>query len=192
MQADFRVCIDACVLANYAVSDLLFRLAEKPRIYTPVLSCSILDEVRRTHVEKLAWGEEIADSWQRAVRGAFPDTIAHEVESMIPCMTNSEKDRHVVAAAIMGKAQLILTFNLRDFGSEHLERWNLEAQHPQDYLITLYEMRPDVMVSRLYEAANKHHQTPQERLAKLATALPRFSDMMVREMYWEIDGPSSK
>lgn len=69
--------------------------------------CSILDEVRRTHVEKLAWEEKIADSWQRAVRGAFPDTIAHEVESLIPCMTNSEKDRHVVAAAIMGKAQLI-------------------------------------------------------------------------------------
>ena len=64
MLADYKVCIDACVLANYSVSDLLLRLAERPRIYTPVLSNMILDEVRRTHVEKLGWGEEMADSWQ--------------------------------------------------------------------------------------------------------------------------------
>jgi hypothetical protein len=56
MLADYRVCIDACVLANYSVSDLLLRLAERPRIYTPVLSNMILDEVRRTLVEKLGWG----------------------------------------------------------------------------------------------------------------------------------------
>lgn len=53
MLADYRVCLDADVLANYGVSDLLFRLAEKPRIYTPVFSRMILAEVRRTHVEKL-------------------------------------------------------------------------------------------------------------------------------------------
>ena len=42
--------------------DLLFRLAEKPRIYTPVFSRMILAEVRRTHVEKVGWGEEITAS----------------------------------------------------------------------------------------------------------------------------------
>jgi tetrahydromethanopterin S-methyltransferase subunit E len=57
MLADYRVCIDACVLANYAVSDLLLRLAERPRIYTPVFSEMILDEVRSTHVEKLGWAK---------------------------------------------------------------------------------------------------------------------------------------
>lgn len=68
MLADYRVCIDACVLANYTVSDLLLRLAERPRIYTPVWSDLILDEVRRTHVEKLSWGDEMADRWQTAIR----------------------------------------------------------------------------------------------------------------------------
>lgn len=63
MLADYRVCLDANVLANYGVSDLLFRLAEKPRIYTPVFSEMILDEVRRTHVGKLNWGEEMADTY---------------------------------------------------------------------------------------------------------------------------------
>jgi hypothetical protein len=33
MKADFRVVLDACVLANFGVCDLLLRLAERPRLY---------------------------------------------------------------------------------------------------------------------------------------------------------------
>jgi len=32
MRADFKVMLDAYVLANFGVADLLFRLAEKPRL----------------------------------------------------------------------------------------------------------------------------------------------------------------
>lgn len=38
MRADFRVVLDACVLANYGVANLLLLLAEKPRLYLPVLN----------------------------------------------------------------------------------------------------------------------------------------------------------
>ena len=58
MQADFPVLLDACVLANARLSDLLLRLAESPRLYLPRWSREILREVRRTHVEKLAWSED--------------------------------------------------------------------------------------------------------------------------------------
>lgn len=190
MLADYRVCIDACVLANYAVSDLLLRLAERPRIYTPVLSNRILDEVRRTHVEKLGWGEEMADSWQMAIRKAFPETIAVGFEPLQACITNDEKDRHVVAAALVGKAQLIVTFNLKDFASKHLEKWGIEAQHPQDYLITLFEMKPELVISVLHNAATKHHQTAQQRLAKLAAAIPRFAEHVAEQMGWNLNEPS--
>ena len=186
MLADYRVCLDADVLANYGVSDLLFRLAEKPRIYTPVFSDMILDEVRKTHVDKLNWGEQIADTWQVAIREAFPEALVEGFEPLIPSMTNDEKDRHVVAAALAGRAQLIVTFNLKDFASEHLECWGIEAQHPQDYLITLYEMKAELVVSRLYEAAAKHGQTPVERLRKLSIALPQFAECVAQEMSWDI------
>ena len=186
MLADYRVCIDACVLANYAVSDLLLRLAERPRIYTPVFSEMILDEVRRTHVEKLGWGEEMANSWREAVSGAFPEAIVTGFESVIPCMTNDEKDRHVVAAAIAGRAELIVTFNLKDFKSEHLDQWGIESSHPQDYLITLFEMKPELVVSRLHDAAARYDQTPQQRLSMLAAALPRFAECVAEEMDWKL------
>lgn len=38
MRADFKVVLDACVLANYGVANLLLSLAEKPRLYLPVWS----------------------------------------------------------------------------------------------------------------------------------------------------------
>jgi len=186
MLADYRVCIDACVLANYAVSDLLLRLAERPRIYTPVFSEMIMDEVRRTHVEKLSWGKEIADSWKESVSDAFEESIISGFESLIPIMTNNEKDRHVLAAAIVGRAELIVTFNLKDFKNEHLSQWGIESRHPQDYLITLFEMKPELVVSRLHDAAAKHDQTPQQRLAKLSVALPRFAEYVSEEMDWEL------
>lgn len=37
MQADFKIVLDACVLANIAVCDLFLRLAEKPRLFLMTL-----------------------------------------------------------------------------------------------------------------------------------------------------------
>ncbi len=54
MQADFKIVIDACVLANIVVCDLFLRLAEKPRLFLPRWSTEILDETRRVH-QKLSW-----------------------------------------------------------------------------------------------------------------------------------------
>ena len=52
MRADFKVVLDACVLANYGVANLLLLLAEKPRLYLPLWSEEILAETYRTQVGK--------------------------------------------------------------------------------------------------------------------------------------------
>lgn len=61
LHANFGATLDACVLANYSVCDLFLRLAETPRLYVPHWSEKILEEVRRTHIEKLDWPENLAD-----------------------------------------------------------------------------------------------------------------------------------
>ena len=48
MNADFPVVLDACVLANQRVTDLLLRLAETPRLYVPKWSAKIPAETDRT------------------------------------------------------------------------------------------------------------------------------------------------
>jgi hypothetical protein len=42
--ANYRVVLDACVLANHGICDLFLRLAEHPRLYSPIWSSEILDE----------------------------------------------------------------------------------------------------------------------------------------------------
>ena len=64
MRADYPVLIDACVLANQGVCDLLLRLAESPRLFVPYWSSAILAEVRRTHVVKLKGERRLADAYQ--------------------------------------------------------------------------------------------------------------------------------
>ena len=91
MKADFKVCIDACVLANARVCDLLLRLAEKPRMYLPVWSQQILDEVHRTHIGKLGWEKRLTDSFSNAVQEAFPDASIDAYEHIIPKLENDEK-----------------------------------------------------------------------------------------------------
>jgi len=56
-------------------------------------------------------------------------------------------DRHVVAVAIKGRADVIVTFNLGDFPPSALEPWGLEAQHPDDFLSNLIELAPDAVTA---------------------------------------------
>jgi hypothetical protein len=61
--ADFRVVLDACVLANYAVTDVFLTFAEEPRLYLPRWSEKILEETRRTH-ERLQWPADLVEYFQ--------------------------------------------------------------------------------------------------------------------------------
>jgi hypothetical protein len=49
-------------------------------------------------------------------------------------------DRHVLAAAIRARAQIIVTFNLSDFPTEALADWDVEAKHPDDFLVDQFHL----------------------------------------------------
>lgn len=129
----------ACVLANAGLCDLFLRLAEPPRLYLPLWSQEILDEVHRTQTTKLKrpYPPELAGYWRQQVTRAFPEAEVKGYAKLTGLMTNHEKDRHVVAAAVRGGAPLIVTFNLKDFAHADLQPWEISACHPQDYLLTL-------------------------------------------------------
>jgi hypothetical protein len=119
------VVLDACVLANFSLCDTLLRLAEPPRIFEPKWSAEIIRETTRTLELKLGW----------------------------PRMTNDQKDRHVVAAAVHGQAPVILTFNLRHFGLEHLEPWAIRPVHPQTFLIDIFRQEEALVLTKLQQQA---------------------------------------
>ena len=179
MRADFHVLLDACVLANQGLTDLLLRLAERPRLFQPHWSAEILEEVRRTHLEKLGWPENLADSFQREFRNAFPQSEIESYEQLIPALTNDDKDRHVLAAAIRGKCPLILTFNLKHFKAEDLAPHAICAAHPESYLVTLYEMAPEQVMGTLGEIAGRRRMEIEDVLIRLGSVVPTFSSRLL-------------
>lgn len=176
MRIDLRVLIDACVLANFPVCDLLLRLAESPRMYRPIWSMDILDEVHRTQVTKLKWDIKIADSFQDALLSSFPEAIISGYDSIIPNMTAHEKDRHVLAAAVYSRCSLIVTFNLRHFPEKALKPWGVKASHPDEFLLMLYKLDSELVNDHLEAIARKRHTDVRDLLELMSKALPCFTD----------------
>lgn len=46
-------------------------------------------------------------------------------------------DRHVLAAAIKANANIIVTFNIKDFPSSYLKSFGIEVQHPDKFITNL-------------------------------------------------------
>ena len=111
----FVALLDANVLYPAYLRDLLLRLAQAG-VYQPCWSAEILDEVACNVKEgRDAAGQEKVDRMIFLMRRHFEDAEVTGYEGLVPAMTNDLKDRHVLAAAITGGADVIVTYNLRDF-----------------------------------------------------------------------------
>jgi predicted nucleic acid-binding protein len=63
------------------------------------------------------------------------DCLVTEYEDLIASISCPDpNDRHIIAAAIKGKRAAIITFNLPHFPSEELRKYDIEAQHPDEFL----------------------------------------------------------
>ena len=89
-------------------------------------------------------------------------------------MTNDEKDRHVVAAAVHGEAAIILTLNLRHFRPEHLAMWGVRALHPQSFLIEIFCQEQAVVMTKLEQQAADRGRSLSQLLDILNATVPDF------------------
>jgi predicted nucleic acid-binding protein len=126
----FSAVLDACVLIPHPLFDVLLRTAEHS-LYRPLWSRDILDEVERNVVSKL--GHDPVRVARRIVLTdqAFPDARVRGYERVVESMTNDPKDRHVLAAAVVSEAQVIVTANLKDFPAFALEPFGVAADHSE-------------------------------------------------------------
>ncbi|MEG4011289.1 MULTISPECIES: PIN domain-containing protein [unclassified Microcoleus] len=124
--------------------------------------------------------------FEAALKAAFSNAMVEVPENLIQQMTNDPGDRHVSAAAVVAKAQVIVTSNLRDFPRESLNPWGITAMHPDVFLNRLYEVAPDLManvVSKQVEDLKNLPLTVDELLVRLRGEFPVFSDKIQR--YYE-------
>jgi len=50
-------------------------------------------------------------------------------------------DRHVLAAAIVGHADAIVTFNTKDFPQAVLQPYGIEVQHPDEFVMNQLQLQ---------------------------------------------------
>ena len=82
-------------------------------------------------------------------------------------------DAHVVAAAIAGRADVIITLNLKDFPPDTLRPLGLEAQTPDEFLLNQLDLDPDEVMQCLFrqaQATRNPHIAVQELLKRLANS----------------------
>ena len=174
----FRVLFDACVLLPYQLCDLLLRLGETD-IYQPLWSNEILDEVERNLIKAFDRTEQQASRRVGQMRKAFPHATVSGFEALIPVMTNDAKDRHVLAAAVHGKAAMVVTANRKDFPVEALEPYGIEAVHPDDFLLDQLDLYPRQTIQCMLEQRLSYSQpalSQSEFYNSLRLTVPHFAD----------------
>jgi hypothetical protein len=78
---------------------------------------------------------------QSLMNKAFPDANVHGFESLIASLNLPDSnDNHVFATAIRCNADVIITRNIKDFPSDQLLPFDIEAQHPDFFVSNLIDL----------------------------------------------------
>ena len=114
------------------------------------------------------------------------DCLVYGYEKTVPSLELPDlDDRHVLAAAIVGRCDVIVTQNLKDFPNEVLNAFDIKAQHPDEFLCTHLESGQKLFISAIKEIRFRLKKPAistkdylqilkQQRLVKTAAELKQF------------------
>ena len=137
--SSFTAVYDACVLYPAPLRDFLMWLALSGLYrarWTEEIHCewkrNLLKNRPDLTIEQLDRTSQLMDL-------AIPDACVDSYEDLIVGLSlPDDDDRHVLAAAIRCGADVIVTFNLKDFPIRSLEPFGIEAQHPDEFVENLF------------------------------------------------------
>ena len=182
--ARYTALLDANTLYPAPLRDLLLRLAVDG-LYHARWTASIHDEWTRNLAKNRP---ELAERLPRLValmNRIVPDCLVENYESLINGLALPDaEDRHVLAAAIAGHADAIVTFNLKDFPAEVLGRYNIEALHPDDFVLNQLELGQIDALAAIKAMRARLRRPPQSAADLIATleraALPASAAFLRR------------
>lgn len=153
---------DANVLHPASLRDLLIRLAGTG-LYRARWTEAILDEMIASVIRaspQLDPGR--LERTRQLMIAAVPDCLVSGYEPLIKAIELPDKDdRHVVAAAILCRAQIIVTDNLRDFPDSVLSQFGIKAQSPDYFVYHLVRTAYDEVVHAITKQAAALSRPPQ-------------------------------
>jgi predicted nucleic acid-binding protein len=177
---EYSVVLDACVLVPMALCDCLLRLAEEPALYRPLWSEQILREVAKSLEEDFKrTPQEI--SWRLdQMKTAFPEamvTVPSELVKGVECIPNPN-DRHVLAAAVMARANAIVTQNKKHFPEDWVNKFEILCQSADEFLVHQYHLSWELILDKLDAQAIGIGQTRAVVIENLRQTAPGFCKLL--------------
>lgn len=181
----FTALLDANVLYPFLLRDLLLSLAQA-YLYRPKWSRDIEDE----------WISHLSndrpdvdtDTIKQAMHKAFRDAMVDNYQGLIEGLTLPDQDdRHVLAAAIVSRADVIVTYNLRDFDEKELRKFDIEAVHPDEFIVNLIDLDEGKAKLAFTKLVDRRKNPPVDALelikrmrkADLTKAARRFREILI-------------
>jgi predicted nucleic acid-binding protein len=140
----FVAILDACVLYPAPIRDLLLNLADVG-LFIPKWTDQIHDEwTRNLLINRPELSKNLLQKTVDAMFRAFPDANVSGYATLIKAINLPDSDdRHILAAAIRCKADVVVTANLKDFPKEYLDQFGIEAQHPDEFITNVIRLNPE-------------------------------------------------
>lgn len=170
---------------------------------------SYLLYLAQTGLYRARWTEKIHDEWIRNLLKKQPELPAEKLQRTRELMNShapdcvienyqqfeegihlpDEDDRHVVAAAIKGQAEGIVTFNLKDFPQDILSSLGVTAIHPDTFLSDMFELDPGKAILAAQQQRGSLKNPPmtveeyldslqKQKLPNLVSQLRKFAAML--------------
>lgn len=137
----YTAILDANVLYPQLLRDTLLSLAVE-RLYHARWSATIHDEWTRNLVKERPALADKLPAVVALMNASVPDCLVTNYENLANCIELPDPDdRHVVAAAIVGHADAIVTFNIKDFPASVLRPYGIEVQHPDEFLMNQLQLQ---------------------------------------------------
>jgi predicted nucleic acid-binding protein len=165
------VLIDACVLFPTVMREMLVGAAAAGG-FVPLWSARIFEEWARATRRLPEGAEAVARGEVALLRAAWPEAEVAVGEELVAGLSLPDPgDRHVLAAAIAGGAEVLLTLNRADFPTRTLARHGIVLREPDGFLVEL--LRSGLDLAPIAEAARRGREAGVRAVLKRA-GLPRL------------------
>lgn len=152
-----KVLLDACVLYPTVLREILLGVAGQG-LFTPLWSDRILEEWARAARKIGPEGEPQARAEIALIRANWPKaSVQPRAADLARLWLPDENDIHVLAAALAGSADTLLTFNAKDFPRHTLTEEGLKREAPDQFLYDLWLSDADAVERSVLQV----HQTAQ-------------------------------
>jgi len=180
-----RVLLDACVLFPSVLREILLAAA-KENLIVPLWSERILEEWRRAAQRQSLEMGSIAQTEILLLKAHWPHALVSvPMELQTGLSLPDPNDTHVLAAAIQGKADELVTANLRDFPTRVLAQYGIIRRDPDGLLLELAHRDPDRLFRLTQRVLDKASEMDGSRLelrkTLRKTGLPRLGKFLASQ-----------